>query len=385
LDQQASLRALFTNQRLVIFHFARASRGKVSLTVVGLRNCPKKVRSRALFCPPQGRSRVDFLRGFCGTRTIAFPFRKNFSPRAILNARRFARWRSDFRHFESLGKGYSDCAAKFHPICGSWNTRFSGNGFRDLRLVRTLSYFPTEFTNQPISTEDTMGFLKRFFRGVFHEGAPAAPAGSSFEQLSEEELEAHLGVQKYGRFTLTDAVRPSYDLKVVPKQGYRHDFYLDEEARTKVPVLMASASRERLFDIFLALIEPLGPEVDVVLETSHNRDSAGHTDLYREHIDMPVLKSTLWDYEDLLLGDGCTGIAVLNPSIPQEVQFDEHKLLIVYGNPLADYEQVFRDFGVVCDEKIKFITEAEHVHSSSDKHFDQFEEMRMRLGMDAGY
>jgi len=230
-----------------------------------------------------------------------------------------------------------------------------------------------------------MGFLKKFFRGVFHEGAQAAPAHSSFEQLTEEQLEAHLGVQRYDRFTLTDAIRPSYDLKVVPKQGYRHDFYLDEESKTKVPVLMAAASRENLFDVFLELIEPLGTEVDVVLETSHNRDSAGHTDLYREHIDLPVFKSLLWDYEDLLLNDGCTGIAVLNPSIPQEVQFDEHKLLIVYGQPLRDYENVFHKFGIRCDQKLKFITEAEHVHSSSDKYAQRFEELQMTLGMDCGY
>lgn len=230
-----------------------------------------------------------------------------------------------------------------------------------------------------------MGFLKRFFRGVFHEGAPAAPTHSSFERLSEEELEAHLGVQRYGKFMLTDAVRPSYDLKVVPQAGYRHDQYIDEESKSKVPVLMAAASREILFDIFMELIDPLGHEVDVVLETSHHREQGGHEDLYREHIDVPVLKSTLWDYEDLIMNDGCTGLAVLNPGIPQEVQFDEHKLLIVYGTPLADYERIFKRFGIGCKEEIKFITEAEHVHSSSDKYFDQFEELRMRLGMDAGY
>ena len=230
-----------------------------------------------------------------------------------------------------------------------------------------------------------MGFLKKFFRGVFHEGAQAAQTHSSFEQLSEEQLEAHLGVQRYGRFMLTDAIRPSYDLKIVPKQGYRHDFYVDEESKTKVPVLMAAASREILFDVFLELIEPLGNEVDVVLETSHNRESAGHTDLYREHIDLPVFKSMLWDYEDLLMNDGCTGMAVLNPGIPQEVQFDEHKLLIVYGKPLAAYEAVFHRFGIRLDPQIKFLTEAEHVHSSTDRFAQQFEELQMKLGMDSGY
>jgi hypothetical protein len=230
-----------------------------------------------------------------------------------------------------------------------------------------------------------MGFLKKFFRGVLHEGGQLAPTQSSFETLSEEQLEAHLAVQRYGRFTLTDAIRPSYDLKVTPKQGYRHDFYIDEETKTKVPVLMAAASREILFDIFMELIEPLGCEVDVVLETSHNRESAGHTDLYREHIDVPVFKSMLWDFEELLMNDGCTGMAVLNPQIPQEVQFDEHKLLIVYGNPLRAYEQVFARFGVRRDDQMKFITEAEHVHSSSDKYYQSFDELKMRLGMDCGY
>jgi len=88
---------------------------------------------------------------------------------------------------------------------------------------------------------------------------------------------------------------------------------------------------------------------------------------------MPVLKSVLWDYEDLLLNDGCTGIAVLNPGIPQEVQFDEHKLVIAYGSDLTAYEYILEDRGVYCDEHIKFITEAEHVHSSSDQFFEQFE------------
>jgi hypothetical protein len=228
-----------------------------------------------------------------------------------------------------------------------------------------------------------MGFLKKFFRGVFHEGAQAAATHSSFERLSEDELEAHLGVQRYGRFTLTDAIRPSYDLKIVPKQGYRHDFYVDEETKSKVPVLMAAASRENLFDIFLELIEPLGHEVDVVLETSHNREGAGHTDLYRDHIDLPVFKSMLWDYEELLMNDGCTGIAVLNPAIPQEVQFDEHKLLIVYGKPLDAFESLLESHRVPCHDEMKFITEAEHVHSSSDQYFQQFEQLKMRLGMDS--
>jgi hypothetical protein len=228
-----------------------------------------------------------------------------------------------------------------------------------------------------------MGFLKRFFRNVFRDAPTVGRSASSFAQLSDQELEAHLSVNRYGSFTLTQAIRPSYDLQVVPNEGYRHDFYLDEQSRTKVPVLMGAGSNEHLFEMFMELLDPLGLEVDVVLETSHRRGNREHVDLYREHIDMPVLKSILWDYEDLLLNDGCTGIAVLNPAAPMEVQFDEHKLLIVYGDELHQFERVFDARRVPCDEAIKFITEAEHVHSSSEEYYEQFQELTTRLGMDA--
>jgi hypothetical protein len=227
-----------------------------------------------------------------------------------------------------------------------------------------------------------MGFLKRVFRNVFRDGAPPH-AGSSFERLSEEQLEAHLKVCRYGSFELTDAVRPSFDLQVIPCQGFRHDCFADEESKVRVPVLMAAATKEELFEIFLDLLDPLGNAVDVVLETSHNPDCQGHVDLYREHIDLPVLKSTLYDYEELLLNDGCTGIAVLNPHVPLEVQFDEHKLLIAYGQNLAAFEDVLRERNVPCNDEMKFITEAEHVHSSSEEFQRQFDELKTRLGMDS--
>lgn len=229
-----------------------------------------------------------------------------------------------------------------------------------------------------------MGFLKKIFRNVFRDGMPSHTT-SSFDQLTDEELEAHLGVARYGDFVLSGAVRPSYDLQVIPCQGYRHDVYRDEQSKSNVPVLMGAASTEQLFETFLDILDPLGSTVDVVLETSHNRQNNGHVDLYREHIDLPVLKSILYDFEDLLVNDGCTGIAVLNPAIPQEIQFDEHKLLIVYGQELGEYERIFGTHDVRCNDQMKFITEAEHVHSSNEGYFAQFEDLRQRLAIDSGY
>jgi hypothetical protein len=229
-----------------------------------------------------------------------------------------------------------------------------------------------------------MSFLKRFFMNVLHETQPGVGKTnvSSFDRLTDDELEAHLGVSQYDDFLLTDAVRPSYDLQVRPEQGYRHDTYRDQHLSEGVPVLMAAASREILFDLFLDTLDPLGSEVDVVLETSHHERRGRHQDLHRESIDLPVLKSMLWDFEELLVNDGCTGIAVLNPAIPQEVQFDEHKLLIIYGDPLAPFEEILQSRGVLCRDEMRFLTEAEHVHSSTDDFCREFEILKTRLGID---
>ncbi|MAG94575.1 MAG: hypothetical protein CMJ48_12630 [Planctomycetaceae bacterium] len=226
-----------------------------------------------------------------------------------------------------------------------------------------------------------MGFLKRFLKNTLREGQTHA-AQSSFENLTEDQLETHLNIAKYGNFTLTNAVRPSYDLQVVPEIGYRHDTYHDRDSGVDIPVLMAAASQECVLDLFLDLIDPVGHEVDVVLETSHEGAKSGHNDLYREHIDLPVLKSILYEFEDMLLNDGCTGIAVLNPRIPIEVQFDEHKMLIMYGQELSGFENTLTEYGVGCSEDVKFITEAEHVHSSSDDFVRQFDQLKYRLGID---
>jgi hypothetical protein len=207
-------------------------------------------------------------------------------------------------------------------------------------------------------------------------------ARTGFDDLSEDQLDAHLRVGRYGNFSLTDAVRPSIGLDVIPREGYRRDTYCDPESGNKMPVLAASVSAERLFDVFMDLLDPLGEVVDVVMESSHDSEPGCHADLYREHMDTVILKSTLYDYEPLLLHDGCTGLAALNPLGPMEVQFDEHKLLFVYAHNLQPFEDILRQYGLKRDDTLKFISEAEHLHSTDDVYHEQFEEILYRLGID---
>jgi hypothetical protein len=199
--------------------------------------------------------------------------------------------------------------------------------------------------------------------------------------VNSDRLAVHLRVDRYGDFVLTDAIRPALHLPVVPRQGFRLDVYREPQAGLAVPVIAAAVSREQLFDVFLALLAPLGPTVDVVLETSHDSDGTTHRDLLREHIDLPVLESHLCDFEDLLLNDGCTGVAVIATAGPMEVQFDEHKLLVVYAHDLEPFEAVLRQSGVLRDDRLKLITEGEHLHSSEPRYRQQFEQLCCRVGV----
>jgi hypothetical protein len=199
--------------------------------------------------------------------------------------------------------------------------------------------------------------------------------------VTSQKLAEHLQVDRYGDFLLTDAIRPGLQLPIVPREGFRVDVFHDKKAGVKVPVLAAAVSRERLFDAFLELLAPLGETVDVVLETSHDNNGGEHRDLVREHIDLPVLMSHFCDYEDLLLNDGCTGTAVISTSGPMEVQFDEHKLLVVYARHIKPFERALRRHDIRRVNDLKLITEGEHLHSSDPRHQDAFEQLCYRLGI----
>ncbi|WP_437185154.1 hypothetical protein SH668x_002251 [Planctomicrobium sp. SH668] len=226
-----------------------------------------------------------------------------------------------------------------------------------------------------------MGNIKGRSRNTYRDGV-STKGSSSFLGLTDAELEEHMNVSRYGSFQLTDAVRPAFDLTVVPSAGWRRDIYRDKETSIDVPVIVASQTRHKLFDLFIDLLEPLGDVVDVVLETSHRNKDGEHQDLYREQIDLPILKSLLLDYENSILNDGCMGIAVLNPRVPMEVQFDEHKLLIMYGHDLEPFEEILQANKLWQSETLKFITEAEHIHSSTDEMEESIDSLRYRLGLD---
>ena len=55
---------------------------------------------------------------------------------------------------------------------------------------------------------------------------------------------------------------------------------------------------------------------------------------------------------------------------------------IVYAKDLEPFEENLRQAGIPYNEKIKFITEGEHLHSTEPRFTDSFEQLCLRLGVE---
>ena len=64
-----------------------------------------------------------------------------------------------------------------------------------------------------------------------------------------------------------------------------------------------------------------------------------------------------------------------------EVQFDEHKLLVVYAADMRPFIDILKDHGIRRDDKMKLITEGEHLHSTDPRYRNEFEQFCHRLGV----
>lgn len=203
---------------------------------------------------------------------------------------------------------------------------------------------------------------------------------SPFAHPDRVAFEAHLAQKTYGPFTLTEAVRPGWHAGVVPREGYRFDTYADPETNARLPAIIAAISKERLFEAFIELLAPLGETCEVVLESSHEARGNSRQEYVRESVERLVLESLLWDFEDLLTNDGCSGIAIMHPRMPMEVQLDEHKLLIVYAPSRAPFAERLEACGVGRNDELRVISQGEHLHTSHSRYTREFNRLRHRLG-----
>lgn len=201
----------------------------------------------------------------------------------------------------------------------------------------------------------------------------------SFHFLSGDEAFENWDVDS--DFELAPAIMPMPGSLWRPREAYRTGIH--RVGNRKIPTMAATVSAERLLGVFLELVAPMGPGVDVVLETSHGSKNGKHRDLAREDIDLTVLSSHLLDFEEYLLADGLTGLVVCSQADKplQEVQLDEHKVLVVYAYDLRPFIEVMERHGIREEREMMLILEDEHAHRSRPEHPALFQTLASRLAM----
>jgi len=174
-------------------------------------------------------------------------------------------------------------------------------------------------------------------------------------------------------FRLPRGIRPGPQSTVVPQEGYRHGVFKD--GGRKVPMLAATVSAERLFEVFTDLLGAFTDTVDVYLQRHAGGENS--REMLREGVELPVLLSHLYGAEDLLVDDGATGLVVCasHGQPMTEVHFDDHKALIVYAYNLTPFMEVLEEHQIRRDPGHRLILEEQHIHleiPDGESAFDQF-------------
>ena len=203
-------------------------------------------------------------------------------------------------------------------------------------------------------------------------------AGTSIKDINDATLDAYCAVDTYGDFTLGKGIRPSYDLSVIPAQGFTYEI-ADFDNDSAVPSIYASASREHLLRLFLDLSEPIrySPNAQVLIDTSRTDSLASRVEL--TGISGSKLETACSEFETLILDDGFFGMSIVNESGNTGVALDEHNVLFAYGVDLSSYVRTLQDYNVHQDNAMRYISEAEHLHISDENHAVRAKEFIDRL------
>ncbi len=213
---------------------------------------------------------------------------------------------------------------------------------------------------------------------------------SSFYGLNDEDIETHLRITRYSSFELTGAVAPSYDVEVKPEAGFQFINYSSSPDAIPAPGILASVSKPDLLDVFQDLLsipaQNGAPDAlyDVIIVYSL-RSEEDPDRFIREQIELPELINAVESFSSLLLQDGYLEISVVCRDLDWRLTLDDHKLIFVLNEFLKPSYELLRSYGIPFiqpDADFKTISDAEHLHVSSDELLEEFERLCITLRLE---
>ncbi len=195
------------------------------------------------------------------------------------------------------------------------------------------------------------------------------PEEDPFNRQPTDEEEAEKFARWVGDFELTGAAVPGFRSQVVPMEGFRYDLY-----KQRTPIIFAAATRKKIMLLLYDLLDNLSPTCSVIVRSIFASSSKQKT-FRRSVIDVPVLQSTLMDFEHLLLYDGCTSFCACDFERQEEVQLTPDKVFLVGARTeqqLTPYAEVLRRRGLHRNDFLHFISEDEVLRSMLQHHQREF-------------
>lgn len=179
----------------------------------------------------------------------------------------------------------------------------------------------------------------------------------------------------------TDAVRPRQSMPMIDRYKITH---IRQPDGFEVPTLIASLSREKLYDVFLEMVGTLKSEVVLMIHTSHDLDDHENpVELQRDEIELFMVESWLAnnDFENFLTHDGCIRVSVCNEDSSCQIDLDEHKLLYVFAN-MKSAVRILERRKIARRDAIKVVSAVPHVHFTADEFEDELRRFKEMTGME---
>jgi len=167
-----------------------------------------------------------------------------------------------------------------------------------------------------------------------------------------------------------------------PLEGYAQDEWEGSEHWPRTPVLHIAATSEKIIDLFRELLDPLGDDVRVFLKTQHGCYGHKMRQAMRGSIERIVLESTILDYEDFLLHDGWSSIAVQDLASTIEVRLPQSKMMVVYARQCDPFVDTLHRFDLHRLPTCPDLLPGQYGCTSEKCFEDQFEEICSDLEAD---
>ena len=208
--------------------------------------------------------------------------------------------------------------------------------------------------------------------------------GMDFEPKRKKERHTYPPMEFFG-----DAVKIAPGELFIPERGFKVLQHQPPRSEldpipAPIPVYSIAMEQARAFALFIDLLEPLGEDLSVVLESTHDSMVSDRSrDYWSDSHDSIALESALVEYEDLLTKDGCTGISIMDEREKYEVMFTEDKTLHCYGTPgiMGKFQRILYRHNVLHRPDMKILsTKIAHAHRTTAQYCERFHELVERVG-----